>query len=660
MSYRGQREPFFSTPRLRPWGAVLGVANRRDNERLLRETVHIVARYSDYLPSLEGVPAPPSELRVWYDRGAAQLSWRDNAPGAEGYELFFSREFPCCDSDVVTLKGRARASIPLEHTEPGARYSFSLRARKGNARSLRSSIVRLGVGEVAAPSGVSVAPIQEVSFDAEVRWTDNSDNETAFEVQILLDGDPIYRYAVEADSERAGLSAWVGTNVPGRVDYEARVFAYNSSGYSESSETVPFRWANPLDPPPPAGLSASAIGPTTVRVSWIADPAAAIYSVHAKLRGWEERYRWYRSAPSWTAGGRAYIDFENLARGGRYRFSVKAGRARTISGGPRSDAYVTLGERGQGPSAPSDLAYVLKEHRVGDRVSLSWKDNSNDERGFEIQRTGTSSARGRQLWERVLTVPADTESVANVEVPRNPLGSVFRIFAYNERGYSVSSPGAASGVPPEASFRLFVPCEEQLCWTLPGERVVFRDTSSNVAERRWSFGDGATSTLPSPNHAWSSPGLYTVTLTVSNRWGRDSATREVLVAPASPFGTCRADVETLCLWGSRFAVSMTWWRADMNEQRARVVNEGTAQSGLFRFFDPLNWEVLVKVLDGCEENGRVWVLAASTTDLGYRIEVTDTITGERRHYLNEPGRPARAIIDREAFSGACAGGAAGR
>ena len=66
------------------------------------------------------------------------------------------------------------------------------------------------------------------------------------------------------------------------------------------------------------------------------------------------------------------------------------------------------------------------------------------------------------------------------------------------------------------------------------------------------------------------------------------------------------------------------------------------------------------MLDGCAENGRVWVLGASTTDLGYRIDVTDTAIGERRRYVNEPGEPAPAIIDTNAFTGACADGGAGR
>ena len=60
------------------------------------------------------------------------------------------------------------------------------------------------------------------------------------------------------------------------------------------------------------------------------------------------------------------------------------------------------------------------------------------------------------------------------------------------------------------------------------------------------------------------------------------------------------------------------------------------------------------MLDGCNVNGAVWVFAAATTDLGYRIEVVDTKTGTTRVYLNEPGRPAAATTDARAFADACA------
>ena len=63
-SSRSSQLPGFS-PTAR-WSAL---QDERDNERLLQETVHIGVRYSDYLRSLEGVPAPPTDLRISYEGG---------------------------------------------------------------------------------------------------------------------------------------------------------------------------------------------------------------------------------------------------------------------------------------------------------------------------------------------------------------------------------------------------------------------------------------------------------------------------------------------------------------------------------------------------------------------------------------------------------------
>ena len=551
MSVVGQVEPFFSTPRLRPWGAILGIADERDNERTLRETVHIAVQYSDYLRSLD--PAPPSDLRVRFEGGGARLTWRDNAPTADGYEVEYVGDGILRRQMV---KDRTGAVLPLESTEPGTHYDFLVRAIKGDERSLRSNIVLLVVpgDPIAAPSDVSVTFVDLQRVD--VRWTDNSDNESGFDVQLLQDGDPIHRNRVAADSEYSSFDAgWV--NAQGGAEYGVRVFAFNSSGYSESSEVVTFRWASPRALGPVTGFSARATGSTTVRVTWTADPAAGRYQVGAVLRGWRDQRSW-RSGSQNVSAGTAWMDFEGLPRGGRYRFSIVS-QAPDYGESVPSFAYLTLGERGAGPRAPSDLDWVLE----GNRVRLSWKDNSSDELGFEVQVDGEHFSSGEFRWQRVLTVPADTESAVS-DIALSGHRRRFRVFAYNDRGYSRAS---------------------------------------------------------------------------------------------APSGSCRTDEETLCLQDSRFEVKVNWWKADGESGAGRVVVAGTSDSGLFQFFDPENWEVLVKVLDGCRTNERMWVLGASTTDLGYRIVVTDTVTDESRTYMNEPGRPAPAIVDTEAFSQPCRGGA---
>ena len=70
---------------------------------------------------------------------------------------------------------------------------------------------------------------------------------------------------------------------------------------------------------------------------------------------------------------------------------------------------------------------------------------------------------------------------------------------------------------------------------------------------------------------------------------------------------------------------------------------------MFSFFEETNWETLIKMLDGCSHNGYIWVSGTATTDLGYSIVVTDTMTAQAREYRNEPGLPAPAITDVTAF-----------
>ncbi len=215
-------------------------------------------------------------------------------------------------------------------------------------------------------------------------------------------------------------------------------------------------------------------------------------------------------------------------------------------------------------------------------------------------------------------------------------------------------PPTQTGERPEAAFAVSISCTEDPCRVRAGEEISFTDTSSgSVAQRLWDFGDGALSRRRSVVRAWSAPGFYEVTLWASDGRSESTASRIFLVEASAPAGDCEPDTLTLCLQNSRFAVTVRWWGAGSTGGSGRVVHRGTNDSGLFRFFDDDNWEILIKVLDGCKTNGNVWTYGASTTDLGYSIQVEDTATGAIREYRNEPGTPAPAIIDTNAFPAGC-------
>jgi len=132
----------------------------------------------------------------------------------------------------------------------------------------------------------------------------------------------------------------------------------------------------------------------------------------------------------------------------------------------------------------------------------------------------------------------------------------------------------------------------------------------------------------------------------------DTLTKQVIVQSERRDGTCESGPNTLCLRHFRFSatIELTGDAGGGGGVFANVVPGGTGDSGLFWFFDPTNWEVLLKVLDGCGVTDRFWVFAASTTDQGYVLTITDTLSGEVKQYVNQPGNPAPAITDTDAFA----------
>ena len=131
--------------------------------------------------------------------------------------------------------------------------------------------------------------------------------------------------------------------------------------------------------------------------------------------------------------------------------------------------------------------------------------------------------------------------------------------------------------------------------------------------------------------------------------GAPNAAFELRNLETNGSGDCVAGPDRLCLNQERFRVEVDWRDFDGNTGTAQVVPFGADDSGLLWFFGPDNWEMLVKVLDGCSANDHFWVFAAATTNVEYTLRVTDTETGARKTYINPLGSSAAAIADIEAL-----------
>ncbi len=353
------------------------------------------------------------------------------------------------------------------------------------------------------------------------------------------------------------------------------------------------------------------------------------------------------------------------------------------------------GEAAEGETVNFNVTFSTWPVRAHGSVELNYRTTDGTASSADYAGTDTggvtipAAAAGETSASATIGVPAATDGIAeSAETFTVTLGWPDTVTAIRIRGTATGTIRNVAGVPPlppptggpggpsppddddesepepepppppplsAASFDVEgAECSEGLCRVRTGTVVRFIDTSTgNVLSREWDFGDGRRPRSATVRHTWSEPGFYTVTLRVSDDRHEFATSWNFLAEAAEPAGACVADDETRCLRDSRFAVEVEWWTGDGQNGFGKVVREGTNDSGLFSFFDEDNWEMLIKVLDGCSVNGHVWVYGASATTLGYRIRVTDTVTDAVREYLNEDGRRADAIADSEAFAGVC-------
>lgn len=192
------------------------------------------------------------------------------------------------------------------------------------------------------------------------------------------------------------------------------------------------------------------------------------------------------------------------------------------------------------------------------------------------------------------------------------------------------------------------------------DRGEFRPSDFPGGEQSWAFGasvaldDGflAVGAHLADHSCLENPGCDPGAVYVLGPDGVQPPTVDVCNTTSDP--TCIADETGLCLLQDRFRVEVSWTDFKGNSGPGRVVPAGSADSGLFWFFGENNWEMLVKMVDACTLNDRFWFFAAATTNVGYTLTVTDTVTGAAKSYTNALGVASPATTDTEAFA-TCAG-----
>jgi len=138
--------------------------------------------------------------------------------------------------------------------------------------------------------------------------------------------------------------------------------------------------------------------------------------------------------------------------------------------------------------------------------------------------------------------------------------------------------------------------------------------------------------------------------TFSNQIACDGPATRVLAGDGD-FGPGNFDGRVATVLNGRFRISVTGENFVNAPFVGKSVPLASSDSALFWFFQPANFELLIKVIDGCSLNNRFWVFYAATTNVQFTIRVYDTVTATTKIYSNELGSTANiAKTDNEAFA----------
>jgi hypothetical protein len=350
------------------------------------------------------------------------LSWTDNSDNEEGFKI--ERAGESMNWREIAYVGTDTAFFLDIGLTASVIYYYRVRAFRDESNSDYSNTANattLDETVPAAPSGLSA----ETKSDTEISisWTDNSNNEYGFMVEISSDDEMTWNYVGETGpdttaGEIIGLS-------PGTT-YSFRVYAYNAKGNSGYSNIASATTQSELTVPiTPTDLTAEAVSSSQINLSWTDNSD--------NEEGFKIEFL-YEGVPNWIQIGTtlpniASAEVGSLSPGTLYNFRVRAYNSEGNSDYSNTADATTLADIPV-PAAPTNLvAQAISDSRI----DLSWTDNSDNEEGFKIER----SEEGIN-WIAITTVAADVHIFHNIELPRSTL-FYYRVRAFNPGGDSESS-----------------------------------------------------------------------------------------------------------------------------------------------------------------------------------------------------------------------------
>jgi|GEM_PF-1159957 len=318
-----------------------------------------------------GLKSPAGLRAVRTSETSIQLNWQDRSSVEDGFEIErkdnLNREFQRIARPLPNATAFTDIGLTANTT-----YSYHIRTAKEGQYSIWSNEASATTSILRPPAPTGLQAHTTNSLEITLNWADNSANELGFIVEWKrwesIDWTFSDTVAAEITLCRVYAQDW-------RTRYQFRVCAYNENGRSDYSNIV--EATTPDGPPqPPSEMRGTAQGYSSVVLTWRDNSTNETEFRLERMTGDDGNWAVIAILP---ANNVQYIDRDVMP------LSIYAYRALAANQYGASNYsntfYVVLPDAA--PNPPSELRGIALNQTT---AFLAWRDNSNDESGFTLER----------------------------------------------------------------------------------------------------------------------------------------------------------------------------------------------------------------------------------------------------------------------------------
>ena len=361
-------------------------------------------------------PAKPGSLvAAPFSNTKISLTWLDNSDNEVGFRIERKLSVPETYVQVATLGANATAFTDTALTA-NTGYYYRIRAFNSGGVSSYSNetTTKTLPNPPAKPQNLTVTTISYRQLN--LAWKDSSTNEAGFKIERKTGLNGTY---TDIAVVNANVKTFADSTLAGKTAYFYRLRAFNTGGHSEySNEATATTLPNP--PVAPDNLTASLVTNRQVRLIW-ADNSTNETGFRVERKAATGDFIFVAALKTNIT---AYAD-TGLTPLTPYSYRVLAFN---LGGNSTYSNQLGVTTLPNPPAKPDSLSATPVSHS---RMDLRWRDNSNNESGFYIERKINASGTYVQIAAvgSGLTNYSDTNLAGNKEY-------FYRVRAFNAGGHS--------------------------------------------------------------------------------------------------------------------------------------------------------------------------------------------------------------------------------